>query len=65
MLETIRSIARLMKLKYIARYAVIVACCLFAGGCFTVEQEIFLNADGSGQLVVFISPPIFSGRSGS
>ena len=28
-----------------------------ASGCFSIEQEIFLNADGSGELVVFISLP--------
>ncbi len=46
-----------MKPKQIAGYAVIIACCLFATGCFSIEQEIFLNADGSGELVVFISLP--------
>lgn len=35
----------------------IIACCLFASGCFSIEQEIFLNADGSGELVIFISLP--------
>ena len=46
-----------MKIKNIIGYAVIVACCLVASGCFSIEQEIFLNADGSGDLVVFISLP--------
>jgi hypothetical protein len=46
-----------MKSKNIAGYALIIACCFFAGGCFSIEQEIFLNADGSGDLVVFISLP--------
>lgn len=46
-----------MKPKHIAGYAVIIACCFFATGCFSIEQEIFLNADGSGELVVFISLP--------
>ena len=31
--------------------------CLFATGCFSIEQEIFLNADGSGEFVVLISLP--------
>jgi hypothetical protein len=46
-----------MKLKHIAGYAAIMAGCLFATGCFSIEQEIFLNADGSGQVVIFISLP--------
>lgn len=46
-----------MKPKQIAGYAVIIACWFFATGCFSIEQEIFLNADGSGDLVVFISLP--------
>jgi hypothetical protein len=31
--------------------------CFFATGCFSIEQEIFLNADGSGEMVMFISMP--------
>ena len=46
-----------MSPKHLAGYAVIIACCLFATGCFSVEQEIFLNADGSGEVVIFISLP--------
>lgn len=46
-----------MRSKHIAGYVVIIACCLFATGCFSIEQEIFLNADGSGQVVFFISLP--------
>lgn len=38
-------------------YFLIVLFCVFTSGCFTIEQEIFLNADGSGQLVMFISLP--------
>jgi len=38
-------------------FAVLLGVCLFATGCFSIEQEIFLNADGSGDLVVFISLP--------
>ncbi len=33
--------------------------CVFATGCFSIEQEIFLNADGSGEMVMFISVPDF------
>ncbi len=46
-----------MKIKHVIGYAVMIACCLFATGCFSIEQEIFLNADGTGDLVVFISLP--------
>ena len=46
-----------MRVKFLLGYAVIVACCLCATGCFSIEQEIFLNADGSGDVVVFISLP--------
>ena len=53
-----------MKMKSILGYAVITACCLFATGCFSIEQEIFLNADGSGELVVFISLPDFPEKAG-
>src|SRR5882724_10054686 len=53
-----------MKTKHITGYAIIIACCLFAAGCFSIEQEIFLNADGSGDLVVFISLPDFPEKMG-
>ena len=40
-----------------AGYLLVILFCLFTAGCFSIEQEIFLNADGSGQLVMFISLP--------
>ena len=46
-----------MRVKLLIGYAVMLACCLCATGCFSIEQEIFLNADGSGDLVIFISLP--------
>jgi len=46
-----------MGIKRVLGGAIIVVCCLFSTACFSIEQEIFLNADGSGQLVVFISLP--------
>jgi len=46
-----------MTQKRFAGYLLIVLFCVFTSGCFTIEQEIFLNADGSGQLVMFISLP--------
>lgn len=33
--------------------------CLSASGCISFEQEIFLNADGSSQMVLFMSLPDF------
>lgn len=46
-----------MNLRRVFGFAVTIACCLFSTACFSIEQEIFLNADGSGDLVVFISLP--------
>jgi hypothetical protein len=56
--------ARLMRPKHIAGCALIIASCFFVTGCFSIEQEIFLNADGSGDLVVFISLPDFPEKMG-
>jgi hypothetical protein len=47
----------IMRLRRVAGYAIIGLCCLFSSACFSIEQEIFLNADGSGDVVVFISQP--------
>src|SRR5215467_5013239 len=33
--------------------------CLMASGCFTIEQEIFLDADGGGDVVLHITMPEF------
>src|SRR5215469_11246920 len=33
--------------------------CLTASGCFTIEQEIFLDADGGGDVVLHITMPEF------
>ena len=46
-----------MNIRRMIALAVIIPACLCATGCFSIEQEIFLNADGSGDLVVFISLP--------
>jgi hypothetical protein len=54
-----------MNLRRVAGYGIVVACCLFATGCFSIEQEIFLNADGSGELVVFISLPDLPDKMGA
>lgn len=48
-----------MKLN-VRRYAgcvLIIACGLFANGCISIDQEIFLNADGSGDVAIIISLP--------
>lgn len=44
------------------RRRVVGLCLLFLGcsimsGCITIEQELFLNADGSGEMVMYISMP--------
>ena len=31
--------------------------CSILSGCITIEQEIFLNADGSGEMVMYLSLP--------
>ena len=54
-----------MKLRRMFGFAIIGLCCLFATGCFSIEQEIFLNADGTGDLVVFISLPDFPEKMGA
>ena len=46
-----------MKIKLSVGYLLVILFCVFTTGCFSIEQEIFLNADGSGELVVFISLP--------
>lgn len=53
-----------MNLRRMFGFAIIGICCLFSSGCFSIEQEIFLNADGSGDLVVFISLPDFPEKMG-
>lgn len=44
------------------RKRIVGLCLLFLGcsimsGCITIEQELFLNADGSGEMVMYISMP--------
>lgn len=53
-----------MRLRRVAGYAIIGLCCLFSSACFSIEQEIFLNADGSGDVVVFISLPDLPEKAG-
>ena len=37
----------------------VAAMCLLTSGCFNIEQEIFLEPDGSGDMVIYISMPDF------
>lgn len=46
-----------MKIRRLLLAPFILAVCLLATGCFSIEQEIFLNADGSGEMVIHISLP--------
>ncbi|HSB09683.1 MAG TPA: hypothetical protein VLM38_09380 [Blastocatellia bacterium] len=54
-----------MTLRRMFGFAIIVIACLFSSACFSIEQEIFLNADGSGDLVVFISLPDLPEKAGA
>jgi hypothetical protein len=48
-----------MKIKSVMVLSFIAITTLFASGCFSIEQEIFLNPDGSGELVLHVSLPDF------
>jgi hypothetical protein len=48
-----------MNIKRASGFCLLALFCFFTAGCFTLEQEIFLNADGSGELVLHISLPDF------
>jgi hypothetical protein len=37
--------------------ALVLVCALLAAGCISIDQEIFLNADGSGDVAIVISLP--------
>lgn len=54
-----------MTLKRGFGYVLVILFCVFTSGCFSIEQEIFLNADGSGQLVMFISLPDIPEKMGA
>jgi hypothetical protein len=57
-----------MKLKRALGFCALILLSLLTSACFTIEKEIFLNADGSGELVLRISmpdvPENLSGASG-
>ena len=47
-----------MKMKNSGRLtcaAFVLGCALLAAGCISIDQEIFLNADGSGDVAIVIS----------
>lgn len=46
-----------MKLKKALGFCLVLLCSLFSWACFTIEKEIFLNADGSGVVVLRVSMP--------
>jgi len=46
-----------INVRRLASYGVVLACGLLATGCISIDQEIFLNADGSGDVAVIISLP--------
>jgi hypothetical protein len=46
-----------MRLQKACGFCVVLLLCVFSSACFTIEKEIFLNADGSGELVLHVSVP--------
>lgn len=46
-----------MNVRRLACYGLVLACGLMATGCISIDQEIFLNADGSGDVAIIISLP--------
>lgn len=46
-----------MNVRRLACYGLVLACGLLATGCISIDQEIFLNADGSGDVAIIISLP--------
>jgi len=53
----LKEILLLPKAARLVRFGIILLGCLLSSACFSIEQEIFLNADGSGDFVIFISLP--------
>jgi len=46
-----------MNVKRLSGFCLVLALGLFSSACFSFEQEVFLNADGSGELYLYISMP--------
>src|SRR5437868_53293 len=48
-----------MRLRRVLILSAVLFVCFVSTGCFTIEQEIFLNADNSGEFVFHVSVPDF------
>jgi hypothetical protein len=46
-----------MTMKRVCGFLIVLVGCFLNGACFSIEKEIFLNADGSGELLLHISMP--------
>jgi hypothetical protein len=46
-----------MKPKRVGGFFIVLLICFFSSACFSIEKEIFLNADGSGEMILHISMP--------
>ena len=46
-----------MNVKRLFGYGLVLTLGLFSSACFSFEQEVFLNADGSGELFLYVSMP--------
>lgn len=46
-----------INVRRLACYGLVLACGLLSTGCISIDQEIFLNADGSGDVAIIISLP--------
>src|SRR5262249_933972 len=47
------------KARRVAGFGLLAVLCLMATGCFTIEQEIFIDADGGGDVVLHVNLPDF------
>lgn len=46
-----------MNVRRLACYGLVLVCGLLTTGCISIDQEIFLNADGSGDVAIIITLP--------
>lgn len=46
-----------MNIKRFMGFCLVLLFCFVASGCISIEQEIYLNADGSGEMALYISVP--------
>jgi hypothetical protein len=54
-----------INVRRLACYGLVIAWGLLATGCISIDQEIFLNADGSGEVAVIISLPDLPDKMGA